>query len=71
MLRGCQCCIQVIAQKVNIITRPTRQEVAANHCMPVNALQPDAPKIQAVVVTGSELRIDTEEKWECCRPTKR
>lgn len=55
---------EAIAHKVNIITKPTRIDVAQERGVPVEAVDPDDPEIKAVVITGGELKKLTEEQWE-------
>lgn len=55
---------EAIAKRVNIITRATRRDVAAHRGLPVEAVQEDDPDIVAAVVSGSDLKLYTEEQWD-------
>jgi sodium/potassium-transporting ATPase subunit alpha len=56
---------EAIARKCNIITQPTRREVAALRQIDENDVSLDDPDVRALVVTGAMLdETKTEEEWD-------
>ncbi|CAE8667506.1 unnamed protein product [Polarella glacialis] len=55
---------EAIAHKVGIITLPIRNDVAHERGVPLEEVDPDESDIQAVVITGHELKHLTEPQWQ-------
>lgn len=53
-----KCCLQV-----GIITKLTRADVANAREVPIDEVPEDDEEIEAIVVTGSEIRTMDEERW--------
>jgi magnesium-transporting ATPase (P-type) len=55
---------EAIAKKVNILTLPTRNDIAAERGVPVAEVDMWDPEVQAIVITGSQLKDLTEDQWQ-------
>ena len=59
---------EAIARKCNIITTPTRREVAAEYGVEEDQVALDDPNVQALVITGGMVdTIITDEDWDKVR----